>query len=251
MLMSIASTVLTVNERLELARELMKEKLTANGKSFLDDDNLNNLIERWRCLYFDRCSIDNTSDWTVYGSLSLTYDSANKCYNLLTTSNEKFGYATVDNEYFKLPVAIEYDFMLMQGANGKNNQLRLGLYNPWSEYSISTPCFAVIGNVAKYSSSTTEIRSGDIRTTTSETLNNTIVSNSKSYSTGVWYHAVLTISPATTTFAVTRGGNAFVSLSAATPAGLDTNYNDNQLCLSKCYNSQTNIKIKNIKVYGV
>ena len=42
--MSIASTVLTVNERLELARTLMKEKLTANGKDFLADDNLNDLI---------------------------------------------------------------------------------------------------------------------------------------------------------------------------------------------------------------
>ena len=249
--MSIASTVLTVNERLELARTLMKEKLTANGKSFLDDDDLNNLIERWRCLYFDRCSIDNTSDWTVNGSLSLTYDSTNKCYNLLTTSNERFGYATVDNEYFKLPIAIEYDFKLMQGANGKNNQLRVGLYNPWSEYSISTPCFAVIGNAAKYSSSATEIRGGDIRTTTSDTLNNTVASNSKSYSTGVWYHALLTISSATTTFVITRDGNAFVSLSATTPTGLDTDYDDNKLCLSKCYNSSTNIKIKNIKVYGV
>ena len=249
--MSIASTVLTVNERLELARTLMKEKLRANGKSFLDDDDLNNLIERWRCLYFDRCSIDNTSDWTVNGSLSLTYDSTNKCYNLLTNSNERFGYATVDNEYFKLPIAIEYDFKLMQGANGKNNQLRVGLYNPWSEYSISTPCFAVIGNVAKYSSSATEIRGGDIRTTTSDTLNNTVASNSKSYSTGVWYHAVLTISSTTTTFVITHDGNAFVSLSATTPTGLDTDYDDNKLCLSKCYNSSTNIKIKNIKVYGV
>ncbi|MBO5151437.1 MAG: hypothetical protein J6B73_04640 [Methanobrevibacter sp.] len=250
MLMSIASTVLTVNERLALARTLMKEKLTANGKSFLDDDNLNDLIERWRCLYFDRCSINNISDWTVNGSLSITYDSTNKCYNLLTTSNEKFGYATVDSEYFKLPVAIEYDFMLMQGANGRNNQLRLGLYNPWSEYSSSTPCFAVIGNVAKYSSSATEIRSGDIRTTTSDSLE-VIVNNSKAYSTGVWYHAVLTISSTTTTFVITRDGNTFVSLSATTPTGLDTNYNDNQLCLSKCYNTSTNIKIKNIKVYGV
>ena len=87
--MSIASTVLTVNERLALARTLMKEKLTATGKSFLDDDHLNDLIERWRCLYFDRCSINNISDWTVNGSLSITYDSTNKCYNLLTTSNEK------------------------------------------------------------------------------------------------------------------------------------------------------------------
>ena len=89
MLMSIASTVLTVNERLELARTLMKEKLTANGKDFLADDNLNDLIERWRCLYFDRCSINNTSDWTVNGSSSITYDSTNKCYNLLTTSRVK------------------------------------------------------------------------------------------------------------------------------------------------------------------
>lgn len=249
--MSIASTVLTVNERLELARTLMKEKLTANGKDFLADDNLNDLIERWRCLYFDRCSIDNTSDWTVNGSLSFTYDSTNKCYNLLTTSNERFGYATVDNEYFKLPVAIEYDFMLMQGANGKNNQLRMGLYNPWSEYSISTPCFAVIGNVAKYSSSVTEIRSGDIRTTTSDSLNNTVATNSKVYSTGVWYHAVLTISSTITTFLITRDGNTFVSLSATTPTGLETDSDDNKLCLSKCYNSSTNIKIKNIKVYGV
>ena len=249
--MSIASTVLTVNERLELARTLMKEKLTANGKDFLADDNLNDLIERWRCLYFDRCSINNTSDWTVNGSLSITYDSTNKCYNLLTTSNERFGYATVDDEYFKLPVAIEYDFMLMQGASGKNNQLRLGLYNQWSEYSVSTPYFAVIGNVAKYSSSATEIRTGDIRTTTSDTLNNTIATNSKTYSTGVWYHAVLTITSTTATFVVTRNGTTFVSLSAAIPAGLDTDSNDNQLCLSKCYNSSTNIKIKNIKVYGV
>ena len=250
MLMSIASTVLTVNERLELARTLMKEKLTANGKDFLADDNLNDLIERWRCLYFDRCSINNTSDWTVNGSLSITYDSTNKCYNLLTTSNERFGYATVDNEYFKLPVAIEYDFMLMQGANGKNNQLRLGLYNPWSEYSISTPCFAVIGNVAKYSSSATEIRGGDIRTTTSDSLS-VIVTNSNAYSIGVWYHAVLTISSTRTTFVITRNGNTFVSLSATTPTGLDTDSDDNKLCLSKCYNSSTNIKIKNIKVYGV
>ena len=244
--MSIASTVLTVNERLELARTLMKEKLTANGKDFLADDNLNDLIERWRCLYFDRCSINNTSDWTVNGSLSITYDSTNKCYNLLTTSNERFGYATVDNEY----VAIEYDFMLMQGANGKNNQLRLGLYNPWSEYSISTPCFAVIGNVAKYSSNATEIRSGDIRTTTSDSLS-VIVTNSNAYSIGVWYHAVLTISSTRTTFVITRNGNTFVSLSATTPTGLDTDSDDNKLCLSKCYNSSTNIKIKNIKVYGV
>ena len=250
MLMSIASNVLTVNERLELARTLMKEKLTANGKDFLADDNLNDLIERWRCLYFDRCSINNTSDWTVNGSLSITYDSTNKCYNLLTTSNERFGYATVDNEYFKLPVAIEYDFMLMQGANGKNNQLRLGLYNPWSEYSISTPCFAVIGNVAKYSSSATEIRGGDIRTTTSDSLS-VIVTNSNAYSIGVWYHAVLTISSTRTTFVITRNGNTFVSLSATTPTGLDTDSDDNKLCLSKCYNSSTNIKIKNIKVYGV
>lgn len=250
MLMSIASTVLTVNERLELARTLMKEKLTANGKDFLADDNLNDLIERWRCLYFDRCSINNTSDWTVNGSLSITYDSTNKCYNLLTTSNERFGYATVDNKYFKLPVAIEYDFMLMQGANGKNNQLRLGLYNPWSEYSISTPCFAVIGNVAKYSSSATEIRGGDIRTTTSDSLS-VIVTNSNAYSIGVWYHAVLTISSTRTTFVITRNGNTFVSLSATTPTGLDTDSDDNKLCLSKCYNSSTNIKIKNIKVYGV
>lgn len=250
MLMSIASTILTVNERLELARTLMKEKLTANGKDFLEDDDLNNLIERWRCLYFDRCSIDKTHVWSVNGSLSLTYDSTNKCYNLLTTSNERFGYATIDNEYFKLPVAIEYDFMLMQGANGRNNQLRLGLYNPVSEFTISTPFFAVVGNVAKYSSSVTEIRSGDIRTTTSDSLE-VITSNSRTYSTGVWYHAVLTISSTTTTFVVTRNGNAFVSLSATTPTGLDTDYDNNLLCLSKCYNSSTNIKIKNIKVYGV
>ena len=248
--MSIASTVLTVNERLELARTLMKEKLTANDKFFLSDDTLLELIERWRCLYFDRCSINNTSDWTVNGSLSITYDSTNKCYNLLTTSNERFGYATVDNRYFKLPVAIEYDFMLMQGANGKNNQLRLGLYNPWSEYSISTPCFAVIGNVAKYSSNATEIRSGDIRTTTSDSLS-VIVTNSNAYSIGVWYHAILTISSTRTTFVITRNGNTFVSLSATTPTGLDTDSDDNKLCLSKCYNSSTNIKIKNIKVYGV
>ena len=51
MLMSIASNVLTVNERLELARTLMKEKLTANDKSFLSDDNLLELIERWRCSF--------------------------------------------------------------------------------------------------------------------------------------------------------------------------------------------------------
>ena len=140
--------------------------------------------------------------------------------------------------------------MLMQGANGKNNQLRLGLYNPWSEYSISTPCFAVIGNVAKYSSSATEIRGGDIRTTTSDSLS-VIVTNSNAYSIGVWYHAVLTISSTRTTFVITRNGNTFVSLSATTPTGLDTDSDDNKLCLSKCYNSSTNIKIKNIKVYGV
>ena len=56
--MSIASTVLTVNDRLELARTLMKEKLTANGKEFLTDDNLIELIERWRCFYYDKCSVD-------------------------------------------------------------------------------------------------------------------------------------------------------------------------------------------------
>ena len=249
--MSIASNVLTVNERLELARALMKEKLTANGKGFLSDDNLIDLIERWRCLYYDKCAIDNTSDWTVKGSLAFTFDSTNKCYNLKTNTNQSFGYAVLDSYYFELPVAIEYDFMLMQGASGKNNQLRLGLYNQWSEYSVSTPYFAVIGNVAKYSSSATEIRTGDIRTTTSDTLNNTIATNSKTYSTGVWYHAVLTITSTTATFVVTRNGSTFVSLSAAIPAGLDTDYNDNQLCLSKCYNSSTNIKIKNIKVYGV
>ena len=79
MLMSIASTVLTVNERLELARILMKEKLTANGKSFLSDDTLLELIERWRCSYYDKCNVDNTSDWTVKGNLAMTFDSTNKC----------------------------------------------------------------------------------------------------------------------------------------------------------------------------
>ena len=104
--------------------------------------------------------------------------------------------------------------------------------------------------MAKYSSSDTEIRSGDIRTTTSDSLS-VIVTNSNAYSIGVWYHAVLTISSTRTTFVITRNGNTFVSLSATTPTGLDTDSDDNKLCLSKCYNSSTNIKIKNIKVYGV
>ena len=97
MLMSIASTVLTINERLELARTLMKEKLTANGKSFLSEDTLHELIERWRCSYYDNCSVDYTSEWTVKGNLEMTFDSTNKCYNLKTNVNQSFGYAILED----------------------------------------------------------------------------------------------------------------------------------------------------------
>ena len=206
------------------------------------------MIERWRCLYFDRCSINNTSDWTVKGSLSLTYDSTNKCYNLLTTSNERFGYATVDNEYFKLPVAIEYDFMLLQGGNNYNNQLRVGLCYP---DSYNPDYFAVIGNVARYSSSTTELRTGDIRTTTTDSLDNTLTSNARTNALNKWYYAKLTITVTTATFIVTDYNGNVITLSSAIPDGLDENYGNNKLGISKCYNNNTNVRIKNIKVYGV
>lgn len=246
--MSIASTVLTVNDRLELARTLMKEKLTANGKEFLTDDNLIELIERWRCFYYDKCSVDNTSDWTVTGSLALTFDSTNECYNLNTNSNQSFGYAILEDYYFKLPLAIEYDFMLLQGGNSYNNQLRVGLCYP---YSRNIDYFAVVGNVARYSSSITEIRTGDIRTTTSDSLNNTLASNSRTNTLNKWYHAVLTITDTTATFIVTDYAGNAITLSSAIPDGLDENYDNNQLAISKCYNNNTNVRIKNIKVYGV
>lgn len=247
MLMSIASNVLTVNERLELARTLMKEKLTANDKSFLEDDNLIDLIERWRCSYYDKCAVDNTSDWIVTGSLALTFDSANKCYNLKTTSDQKFGYALLDGYDFDLPVGIEYDVMLLQGANGYNNQIRVGLC---SEYSLISDYYSVIGNFAKYSSSTTEIRTGDIRTTTSDTLNNTLASNSRANNLNQWYHMVLTISETSAIFIVTdMNGNA-ITLSATLPENALRPY-WNKLAFSKCYNNNTNVRIKNIKVYGV
>lgn len=246
--MSIASTVLTVNERLELARTLMKEKLTANDKSFLANDNLLDLIERWRCFYFDKCSTDNTSDWIVTGSLAMTFDSTNECYNLKTTSDQKFGYAILDNYYLKLPLAIEYDFMLLQGGNNYNNQLRVGLCYP---YSRDIDYFSVVGNVARYSSSITEIRSGDIRTTTSDTLNNTLTSNSRTNTLNKWYHALLTITDTTAIFIVTDYAGNAITLSSAIPDGLDEDYDNNQLGISKCYNNNTNVRIKNIKVYGV
>ena len=248
MLMSIASTVLTVNERLELARTLMKEKLSANGKDYLSDDNLLELIDRWRCFYYDKCNVDNTSAWTVAGSLALTFDSTNKCYNLKTTSNQSFGYAILEDYYFKLPLAIEYDFMLLQGANGYNNQLRVGLCYP---YSYDQDYFSVIGNVARYSSSITEIRTGDIRTTTTDSLNNVLTSNSRTNALSKWYHAVLTITDSTATFIVTNDAGSSITLSSAIPDGLDEDYDNNQLGISKCYNNNTNVRIKNIKVYGV
>ena len=246
--MSIASNVLTVNERLELARTLMKEKLTANGKGFLSDDNLIDLIERWRCLYYDKCAIDNTSDWTVKGSLAFTFDSTNKCYNLKTNTNQSFGYAVLDSYYFELPVAIEYDFMLLQGGNNYNNQLRVGLCYP---YSYDPDYFAVIGNVARYSSSTTELRTGDIRTTTTDSLDNTLTSNARTNALNKWYHAKLTITDTTATFIVTDYNGSAIALSSAVPDGLDENYGNNKLGISKCYNNNTNVRIKNIKVYGV
>ncbi|WP_405305906.1 hypothetical protein [Methanobrevibacter sp.] len=246
--MSIASNVLTVNERLELARTLMKEKLTANGKDFLSDDNLIDLIERWRCLYYDKCSIDNTSDWTVKGSLALTFDSTNKCYNLKTNANQAFGYAILDSYYFELPLAIEYDFMLLQGGNNYNNQLRVGLCYP---YSYDPDYFAVIGNVARYSSSITELRTGDIRTTTTDSLDNTLTSNARTNALNKWYHAKLTITDTAATFIVTDYNGSAITLSSAVPDGLDENYGNNKLGISKCYNNNTNVRIKNIKVYGV
>ncbi|WP_458402773.1 hypothetical protein [Methanobrevibacter sp.] len=246
--MSIASTVLTVNERLELARTLMKEKLTANDKYFLSDDTLLELIERCRCSYYDKCSIDNTSDWTVKGNLAMTFDSANKCYNLKTNANQSFGYAILENYYFKLPIAIEYDFMLLQGSNSYNNQFRVGLCYP---YSYNPDYFAVIGNVARYSASTTELRTGDIRTTTSDTLNNTLASNARTNVLNQWYHAILTITDAAATFTVTDYNGNAITLSSAIPDGLDENYDNNQLGISKCYNNNTNVRIKNIKVYEV
>ena len=248
MLMSIASNVLTVNERLELARTLMKEKLTANDKSFLTDDTLLELIERWRCSYYDKCSVDNTSDWTVNGSLAMTFDSTNKCYNLKTNTNLSFGYAILEDYYFKLPVAIEYDFMLLQGGNNYNNQLRVGLCYP---YSYNPEYFSVIGNVARYSASTTEIRTGDIRTTTSDTLDNILTNNTRTNVLNQWYHALLTITDTTATFMVTDYNGNAITLSSAIPDGLDENYDNNQLGISKCYNNNTNVRIKNIKVYGV
>ena len=247
MLMSIASTVLTVNERLELARTLMKEKLTANDKSFLADDNLIDLIERWRCSYYDKCAVDNTSEWTVTGSLALTFDSTNKCYNLKTTSDQKFGYAILDGYDFDLPVGIEYDVMLLQGANNYNNQIRVGLC---SEYSFISDYYSVIGNFAKYSSSTTEIRTGDIRTTTSDTLNNTLASNSRINNLNQWYHMVLTISETAATFVVTDKNGSAITLSATLPENALREY-WNKLVFSKCYNNNTNVRIKNIKVYEV
>lgn len=246
--MSIASNVLTVNERLALARTLMKEKLSANDKSFLEDDNLIDLIERFRCYYYDKCVIDNTSEWTVKGSLALTFDSTNKCYNLKTNADQSFGYAYLDDCYVKLPAAIEYDFMFLQGGNNYNNQLRVGLYYP---YSYNPNCFTVVGNVAKYSSSTTEIRTGDIRTTTTDSLNNTLASNSRTNVLNKWYHALLTITDATATFIVTDYGGNAITLSSAIPDGLEEDYGNNLLGISKCYNNNTNVRIKNIKVYGV
>lgn len=247
MLMSIASNVLTVNERLELARTLMKEKLTANDKSFLADDNLIDLIERWRCSYYDKCAVDNTSEWTVAGSLALTFDSTNKCYNLKTTSDQKFGYAILDGYDFDLPVGIEYDVMLLQGANNYNNQIRVGLC---SEYSFISDYYSVIGNFAKYSASTTEIRTGDIRTTTSDTLNNTLASNSRVNNLNQWYHMLLTISETAATFVVTDKNGSAITLSATLPENALREY-WNKLVFSKCYNNNTNVRIKNIKVYGV
>lgn len=246
--MSIASTVLTVNERLELARTLMKEKLTANGKDFLADDNLIELIERWRCFYYDKCTVDNTSDWTVSGSLAMTFDSTNKCYNLKTTSNQRFGYAILEDYYFKLPLAIEYDLMLLQGANGYNNQLRVGLCYP---YSSTQDYFSVIGNVARYSSSITEIRTGDIRTTSEDSLSNILTSNDRANVLNKWYHVVLAITDTTATFVVTDYNGNAITLSSAVPDGLDEEYDNNKLAISKCYNNNTNMRIKNIKVYGV
>ena len=246
--MSIASNVLTVNERLALARTLMKEKLSANGKDFLEDDNLIDLIERWRCYYYDKCLSDNTSDWTVKGSLAMTYDSTNKCYNLKTTSNQAFGYALLEHYYIGLPAAIEFDFMLLQGGNNYNNQLRVGLYY---EYSCNIDYFSVVGNVARYSSSITEIRTGDIRTTTTDSLNNTLASNARTNALNKWYHALLTITDTTATFIVTDYNGSAITLSSAIPDGLDEDYEDNHLGISKCYNNNTNMRIKNIKVYGV
>ena len=246
MLMSIASNVLTVNERLALARTLMKEKLTANGKEFLADDNLVDLLERWRCSYYDKCAADNTSEWTIAGSLAMTFDSTNKCYNLKTTSNQKFGYAILDGYDFDLPAGIEYDVMLLQGANNYNNQIRVGLC---SEYSFRSDYYSIIGNFAKYSGSATEIRGGDIRTTASDTLNDTLASNSRVNNLNQWYHMMLTISETTAVFVVTDVNGSAITLSATIPEDALREY-WNKLALSKCYNSNTNVRIKNIKVYG-
>ena len=245
--MSIASNVLTVNERLELARTLMKEKLTANDKSFSENDNLIDLIERWRCSYYDKCDADNTSEWTVTGSLALTFDSTNKCYNLKTTSDQKFGYAILDDYDFDLPVGIEYDVMLLQGANNYNNQLRVGLC---SEYSFLADYYSIVGNFAKYSASATEIRGGDIRTTTSDTLNNTLATNSRVNNLNQWYHMMMTISEITAVFTVTDVNGNAITLSATLPENALREY-WNKLVFSKCYNNNTNVRIKNIKVYGV
>ena len=61
---------------------------------------------------------------------------------------------------------------------------------------------------------------------------------------------LLTISETAATFVVTDKNGSAITLSATLPENALRPY-WNKLALSKCYNNNTNVRIKNIKVYGV
>ena len=61
---------------------------------------------------------------------------------------------------------------------------------------------------------------------------------------------MMTISEITAVFTVTDVNGNAITLSATLPENALREY-WNKLVFSKCYNNNTNVRIKNIKVYGV
>lgn len=239
--MSIASNVIGENTRLANAITLMHEKLDSQAKTWYNDDDLHTLIERYKCYYVDSCGSDRRSLYSQGGYVRATYSSEGY-YILTQLIDGTYGYLNLNNTYFPDECVIECECYFAT-AQTSNNQLRVGLYNRSNDYK------GVVGNI--YSNGGIDIRFGRAcGSLTTEYWNETATSSSKSISSYVWYKLKVIITKSTVSFELLDdSGSSMGSVGCAMRSGILGDLNE--LCIEKCYDNKSAMRIRNIKVYDV
>lgn len=238
--MSIASNVIEENTRLATCMTLMQEKLDLNNKTRYADDDLHTLIERFKCYYVDPCKTDRRSLYESNSYINSTYSNEGY-YSLKQARSSCFGYFNLKNIYFPEECIIELECYL-DSIKTKNTQLRVGLYNENNGNK------GVIGNI--YSDDTVEIRFGKACGTYTEYWTDIATAASPSISQGVWYKIRLIIKTSTVSFELFDNlGSSIVAINCEMNSGVLGD--SNRLCIERCYDYGTLMRIRNIKVYDV